>query len=78
MTISSEGAQEAFMATTTTMAMKATNVDNEAPWAGALNFLIPLCNGNHDSKNWQRRTTSVGQRGLMLERTTYLHRLTRL
>ena len=77
-TISSEGAHEAFMAMTTTMAMKATNVDNEAPWAGARNFLIPSRNGNHDRKNWQRRTTSVGRRGLMLERTTYLHRLTRL
>jgi hypothetical protein len=31
MTISSEGAHEAFMAMTTTMVMKATNVDNEAP-----------------------------------------------
>ena len=78
MTISSEGVHEAFMATTTTMAMKATNVDNEAPWAGARNFLIPSRNGNHDSKNRQGRTTSVGQRGLMLEHTTYLHHLTRL
>ncbi len=50
MTISSEGAHEAFMAMTTTMAMKATNVDNEVPWAGARNFLIPSRNGNHDSK----------------------------
>ena len=33
MTISSEGVHKAFMATTTTMAMKATNVDNKAPWA---------------------------------------------
>ena len=31
MTISSEGAHEAFMATTTTMVMKATNVDKETP-----------------------------------------------
>jgi len=49
------------MATTTTMAMKATNVDNEALWAGARNFLIPSRNGNYDSKNRQRRTTSVGR-----------------
>ena len=78
MTISSEQAPEAFtshhgMATTTTTAMTARNVDDQAPWAKAWNFHIASRNGDHDSKNRQRRTTTVGRRGLVLEHTIYIH-----
>ena len=79
-TISSERAPEAFtshhaMVTTITKAMTTTNVDDETPWAKVRNFLITLHNGDNDSKNQRRQTTTVRRRGLVLEHTTYSHRL---
>ncbi len=76
MTISSERAPEAFtshcaMATITTMVMKTTNVNDEVPWVRAWNLHIASRSGDHDSKNWRRRMTTVGRRGLVLEHTTY-------
>ena len=81
-TISSEQAPEAFtshhaMVTKTTKAMTTTNVDDEAPLVKVWNFLITLHIGDHDSKNKQRQMTTAGRRGLVLEHTTYSHRLTR-
>ena len=81
-TISSERAPEAFtshhvMVMTTTKAMTTTNVNDEAPWAKVWNLLITLHNGDHDSKNQRRQTTTVGRRGLVLDHTTYSHRLAR-
>ena len=81
-TISSERAPEAFtshhvMVMTTTKAMTTTNVNDEAPWAKVWNLLITLHNGDHDSKNQRRQTTTVGRQGLVLDHTTYSHRLAR-
>ena len=81
-TISSERAPEAFtshhvMVMTTTKAMMTTNVNDEAPWAKVWNFLITLHDGDHNSKNQRRETATVGRRGLVLEHTTYSHRLAR-
>ena len=81
-TISSERAPEAFtshhaMVTTTTKAMTTTNVNDKAPWAKVWNFLITLHNSDHDSRNQRRQMTTVGRRGLVLEHTTYSHRVAR-
>ena len=71
MMISPERAPEAFtshcaMVTITTMAMTTTNVNDKAPWVH-----ITSRSGDHDSKNWRQRMTTVGRRGLVLEHTTY-------
>ena len=80
-TISSEQAPEAFtshhaMVTKTTKAMTTTNVEDEAHGQKNI-FFITLRNGDHDSKNQRRQTTTVGRQGLVLEHTTYSHRLAR-
>ena len=53
------------------MVMKTTNVNDEAPWVRAWNLHITSRSWDHDRKNWQRRMTTVGQRGLVLEHTAY-------
>jgi hypothetical protein len=80
-TISSERAPKAFtshhaMVTTTTKAMTTTNVDDEAH-GRKYGIFLSRYNGDHDSKNQRRQTTTVGRRGLVLEHTTYSHRLAR-
>ena len=80
-TISSERAPKAFtshhaMVTTTTKAMTTTNVDDEAH-GRKYGIFLSRYNGDHDSKNQRRQTTTVGRRGFVLEHTTYSHRLAR-
>ena len=64
-TISSERAPKAFtshhaMVTTTTKAMTTTNVDDEAH-GRKYGIFLSRYNGDHDSKNQRRQTTTVGR-----------------
>jgi hypothetical protein len=62
-------------ATTTTMAMMTTNVDDKVSGASDQHFHIVSRNSDNDNNYWQQRTMSVGRRGLVREHTKNYHRV---